>query len=110
MGTGAMRSQDGRPSTDEVLRPDGGYLSVAKLRLEVIDGNDAGAARVFGRERIVIGSHDQMTPPRASLELLENIRHARSVTLDGSGHSLMAEAPDAVLDALIGFLQPAAQA
>ena len=58
MGTGAMRSQDGRPATDEVLRPDGGYLSVAKLRLEVIDGNDAGAARVFGRERIVIGSHD----------------------------------------------------
>jgi two-component system response regulator GlrR len=58
MGTGAMRSQDGRPSTDEMLGPDGGYLSVAKLRLEVIDGNDAGAARVFGRERIVIGSHD----------------------------------------------------
>jgi two-component system, NtrC family, response regulator GlrR len=58
MGTGAMRSQDGRPATDEVLRPDGGYLPVAKLRLEVIDGNDAGAARVFGRERIVIGSHD----------------------------------------------------
>jgi DNA-binding NtrC family response regulator len=53
-----MRSQDGRPATDELLRPDGGYLSVAKLRLEVIDGNDAGAARVFGRERIVIGSHD----------------------------------------------------
>jgi two-component system response regulator GlrR len=58
MGTGAMHSQDGRASTDEVWRPDGGYLSVAKLRLEVIDGNDAGAARVFGRERIVIGSHD----------------------------------------------------
>ena len=58
MGTGAMRSQDGRPSTDEVWTPEGGYLSVAKLRLEVIDGNDAGAARVFGRERIVIGSHD----------------------------------------------------
>lgn len=58
MGTGAMRSHDGRPSTDEVWTPDGGYLSVAKLRLEVIDGNDAGAARVFGRERIVIGSHD----------------------------------------------------
>ncbi len=58
MGTGAMRSQDGRASTDEVWSPDGSYLSVAKLRLEVIDGNDAGAARVFGRERIVIGSHD----------------------------------------------------
>jgi DNA-binding NtrC family response regulator len=53
-----MRSQDGRASTDEVWNPEGGYLSVAKLRLEVIDGNDAGAARVFGRERIVIGSHD----------------------------------------------------
>jgi two-component system, NtrC family, response regulator GlrR len=58
MGTGAMRSHDGRAVTDEVWDADGGYLPVAKLRLEVIDGNDAGAARVFGRERIVIGSHD----------------------------------------------------
>jgi pimeloyl-ACP methyl ester carboxylesterase len=72
-------------------------------------GADA-AARVECPTLIVIGSHDQMTPPRASLELLQTIPHARSVTLDGSGHSLMAEAPDAVLDALIGFLQPAAQA
>jgi DNA-binding NtrC family response regulator len=53
-----MRSPDARAATDEVWRADGGYLPVAKLRLEVIDGNDAGAARVFGRERIVIGSHD----------------------------------------------------
>jgi len=48
-----------------------------------------------------------MTPPPASLELARRIPHARTVTLAGSGHALMAEQPDAVLDALIGFLRPA---
>jgi DNA-binding NtrC family response regulator len=52
------RGPDGRSATDEVWNADGSFLPVAKLRLEVIDGSDAGAARVFGRERIVIGSHD----------------------------------------------------
>ena len=66
-------------------------------------GADA-AARVACPTLIVIGSHDQMTPPRASLDLLKTIPHARSVTLEGGGHALMAEEPDAVLDALIGFL------
>lgn len=53
-----MRGSDPRATTDEVSGPNSGFLQVAKLRLEVIDGNDAGAARVFGRERVVIGSHD----------------------------------------------------
>ncbi len=53
---------------------------------------------------IVIGGHDQMTPPRASLDLLKAIPAARSLTLEASGHALMAEEPDGVLDALIGFL------
>ena len=50
------------------------------------------------------GNRDQMTPLRASQELVQRIPHARSVVLDGSGHALMAEQPDAVLDALIEFL------
>jgi transcriptional regulator with GAF, ATPase, and Fis domain len=43
---------------EEIWDAGGSYLAVAKLRLEVIEGHDAGASRVFGRERIVIGSHD----------------------------------------------------
>ena len=52
----------------------------------------------------IAGSRDQMTPARATRELAQRIPHARSVFLEGAGHALMAEQPDAVLDALIGFL------
>jgi len=45
-----------------------------------------------------------MTPPRAAKSLQERIAGAQTVVIDFSGHSLMAEAPGAVLDALIGFL------
>jgi DNA-binding NtrC family response regulator len=47
----------GGAATEDAGEP-GNTLVVAKLRLEVIDGSDAGASRVFGCERIVIGSHD----------------------------------------------------
>ena len=53
----------------------------------------------------ILGKRDMMTPPRAAKSLQEHIPGARTVLVDYSGHSLMAEAPDAVLDALIEFLQ-----
>jgi len=45
-----------------------------------------------------------MTPPRAAKQLRDKISAARTVELGPSGHALMAEAPDATLDALIDFL------
>jgi pimeloyl-ACP methyl ester carboxylesterase len=45
-----------------------------------------------------------MTPPRAAQELSRAIAGSRTVTIGSSGHSLMSEAPDATLDALIAFL------
>ena len=53
----------------------------------------------------ILGKRDMMTPPRAAKSLQERIPGARTVLVEYSGHSLMAEAPDAVLDALIEFLQ-----
>lgn len=52
----------------------------------------------------ILGRRDMMTPPRAAKSLQEQIPGAHTVLIDSAGHSLMAEAPDAVLDALIGFL------
>ncbi len=52
----------------------------------------------------LLGLRDLMTPPRAASALAAAIPGARTVTLPRSGHSSMAEAPDAVLDALIEFL------
>lgn len=62
------------------------------------------AAKVKCPALFLIGQHDQMTPPRASAALVQAIAGARTVKVASSGHSLMAEAPDAVLDALIEFL------
>lgn len=53
----------------------------------------------------ILGKRDVMTPPRAAKSLQEQIPGAQTVVIDFSGHSLMAEAPDATLDALIGFLK-----
>ncbi|MCF8199373.1 MAG: alpha/beta hydrolase [Sulfuritalea sp.] len=52
---------------------------------------------------IVSGSRDMMTHPKAAAKLAAAIKNAKSVRLEGAGHSLMAEQPDAVLDALRGF-------
>jgi pimeloyl-ACP methyl ester carboxylesterase len=54
----------------------------------------------------ILGKRDMMTPPRAAQALLDKIAQAKRVLVDFSGHSLMAEAPDATLDALVEFLTP----
>jgi len=53
---------------------------------------------------IVSGSKDMMTHPRAAAKLAAAIPNARSISLYGAGHALMAEQPDAVLDALRDFI------
>ncbi len=53
----------------------------------------------------ILGKRDVMTPVRAAKGLQEKIPGAKTVVIDFSGHSLMAEAPDATLDALIEFLK-----
>jgi pimeloyl-ACP methyl ester carboxylesterase len=50
----------------------------------------------------IFGSKDMMTPARSTRLLTTAIGHARVVQVD-AGHSMLAEQPDAVLDALAGF-------
>ncbi|CAD5374453.1 Alpha/beta hydrolase [Rubrivivax sp. A210] len=56
------------------------------------------AARVACPASLILGSRDQMTPPRAAAGLATALK-ARVTTL-ACGHALMAEAPDATLAAL----------
>jgi pimeloyl-ACP methyl ester carboxylesterase len=51
----------------------------------------------------VLGKRDVMTPAKTAAELQKRMPDSRSVLVPLSGHSLMAEAPDATLDALITF-------
>jgi pimeloyl-ACP methyl ester carboxylesterase len=68
-------------------------------------GGEASAARTKCPALLILGRRDVMTPPKAALALSRALKSSRSVTLNPSGHSLMAEAPDATLDALIEFFR-----
>jgi pimeloyl-ACP methyl ester carboxylesterase len=52
---------------------------------------------------LVLGKRDVMTPPRAAASLVQKLSNAKTELVELSGHSLMAEAPDATLDALVQF-------
>jgi len=53
----------------------------------------------------VLGERDVMTPPRRAKEIQEKIPDAKTVRIVLSGHTLMTEAPDQTLDALIDFFR-----
>ncbi len=66
--------------------------------------NGAAAAQAIACPTLfLLGKRDMMTPPKAAMALAAAIADARLVQIDGSGHALMAEQPDAVLDALFEF-------
>ena len=63
------------------------------------------AAQVQCPTLFLLGGRDLMTPVRAAHDIARAIPQARTVTIAPSGHNLMAEWPDEVLDALAGFLR-----
>jgi pimeloyl-ACP methyl ester carboxylesterase len=63
---------------------------------------EAAAAAVRCPVLFIFGKKDMMTPPRSTKLLTGALAHGKVVTVD-AGHQMMAEAPDAVLDALAGF-------
>ena len=64
------------------------------------------AAQIACPTLVVLAGADLMTSPRSGRALAAAIAGSKTVTLPGSGHALMAEKPDAVLDALAEFLRP----
>ena len=61
-------------------------------------GGMEAAARVTCKAHLIVGSRDVMTPPKATQALAGTLNAA--VTRIVSGHALMQEAPDAVLNAV----------
>jgi len=62
------------------------------------------AAQVACPALFVLGRRDVMTPARSGRELAKAVKEARVVEVGASGHALMAEKPDDVLEALVAFL------
>ncbi len=52
----------------------------------------------------VLGARDVMTPPKSAVHFAKLFPGGKVEMVQVSGHSLMAEAPDATLDALVAFL------
>ncbi len=52
----------------------------------------------------LLGALDRMTPAKAGRSLAARVRTAEVVTVPGTGHMVMTEAPDAMVDALTAFL------
>jgi len=67
-------------------------------------GGEAAMDKVQCPTLFVLGSADQMTPPKAAQSLVARAHKAKVVQLP-AGHSLMTEAPDGVLQALKDFLR-----
>lgn len=53
---------------------------------------------------IITGDKDKMTPSRLGEQVAAALPQARTVSLQGCGHSMLTEQPNAVLDALAGFV------
>ena len=71
-----------------------------------VRGADAAAA-VTCPTLLVLGQRDMMTPARNGVALAATMSTARVVTVEQAGHALIAEQPNAVLDALRSLLPEA---
>jgi pimeloyl-ACP methyl ester carboxylesterase len=70
----------------------------------------AAAARTACPTTVIAGALDLMTPAKKGEELAKLIPGARFTRLDGVGHMIMAEAPNALLDALVAGVSSTAKA
>ena len=59
------------------------------------------AARVECPALLILGERDLLTPVRSAMKVAEALPHAEKTVLEGSGHALLSEKPDPVLDQLI---------
>jgi len=53
---------------------------------------------------LITGAIDIMTPPAAAQPLREGIADVKEVVVDRAGHIMLIERPDAVINAIAGFL------
>jgi pimeloyl-ACP methyl ester carboxylesterase len=86
----------------ERTRP--GVLHTDLVACNEYAGGLEAAAAVRCPALLIVGARDLMAPPRNAEALIATLKDTRVVALPDCGHALMAEQPDAVLDALRGFL------
>ncbi len=78
-----------------------GVLHTDFVACDTYTGGVAAAASVTCPVRLVLGELDRLTPVARGKALADEFHAADVIILNGCGHMVMAEQPDAVLDALI---------
>lgn len=81
-----------------------GVLHSGLLACHTYAGGEAAAAKVACPVLVLLARRDQMTPLRSGMEFAKRLPQAKTVQLGASGHSMMTEDPDEVLDELAAFL------
>ena len=81
-----------------------GVLHIDLVACNGYAGGAQAAGKVSCPALLVLATRDLMAPMRAAQPLIETLRDARVVKLADCGHAMMAEQPDAVLDALRAFV------
>ena len=81
-----------------------GLLAVAFSACNSYAGGFDRAHAVSCPTLLVLGTNDQMTPIKAGRVLAAKIKDSKVIEVKNSGHALMSEQPDAVLNALRDFI------
>ena len=82
-----------------------GVMHVDFTACNAYAGGAEAATRVRCPALLLLARRDSMTPVRAAQDFAKSIEGAQVVVIDGSGHNMMAEKPDEVLDTLVAFLK-----
>jgi len=82
-----------------------GVMHVDFTACNAYAGGGEAAAGVRCPALLLLARRDSMTPVRAAQDFAKSIKGAQTVVIDGSGHNMMGEKPDEVLDALVAFLK-----
>jgi len=82
-----------------------GVMHVDFVACNAYAGGAEAAAKVRCPVLFVLARRDAMTPLRAAQDFAKSVKGAQVVVIDGSGHNMMGEKPDDVLDALQAFLK-----
>ena len=81
-----------------------GVMHVDFAACNAYAGGAEAAAKVRCPALFLLARRDAMTLVRAAQDFAKSITRAQLVIIDGSGHNMMGEQPDQVLDTLLAFL------
>jgi pimeloyl-ACP methyl ester carboxylesterase len=82
-----------------------GVMHVDFSACNAYGGGGEAAAKVQCPALFLIARRDAMTQARSAQAFAQTVKGARIVMIEGSGHNMMGEKPDEVLDTLVAFLK-----